>query len=114
MIWVISIPINFLKIKGMVLHRYDDSDFVECLYDSSNILGSKYIKKDKKLAIIFSSGRQYVYENVKIEDYKKFESAESQGKILHSVIKKYVGNQSKDIVNVLPLLEQIEEIKKNI
>jgi len=91
MIWVIFIPINFLKIKGMVLHRYDDSDFVECLYDSSNILGSKYIKKDKK-----------------------FESAESQGKILHSVIKKYVGNQSKDIVNVLPLLEQIEEIKKNI
>jgi hypothetical protein len=57
----------------MVLNKYEENGSIECLYDSSNILGSKYITTDKKLAIIFGSGRQYVYEGVKYEDYKKFE-----------------------------------------
>ena len=50
---------------------------IECLYDSSNILGSKYITNQKKLAIIFNSGRQYVYEGVTFTDYSKFEKSDN-------------------------------------
>lgn len=98
----------------MVLVKHEENGSIECLYDSSNILGSKYIVNQKKLAIIFNSGRQYVYEGVTFTDYSKFEKSESQGKILHSVIKKYSYSQSKDLVEVKPLLEQIEEIKSTL
>ena len=98
----------------MVLIKHEENGSIECLYDSTNILGSKYIVNEKKLAIIFNSGRQYIYEGVTLTDYSKFEGGESQGKILHSVIKKYSYSQSKEIVDVTPLVEQIEEIKSTL
>ena len=98
----------------MVLIKHEENGSIECLYDSSNILGSKYIVNQKKLAIIFNSGRQYVYEGVTFTDYSKFEKSESQGKLLHSIIKKYSYSQSKDLVDVKPLVEQIEEIKSTL
>ena len=66
------------------------------------------------MAIIFNSGRQYVYEGVTFIDYTKFESSESQGKLLHSVIKKYAYSQSKEIVDVKPMIEQINSIKETL
>lgn len=98
----------------MVLLKHEEENSVECLYDSSNVLGSKYVKNEKKLAVIFKSGIQYVYSNVTNEDYKKFESGESQGKLLNTIIKKYTFEKSKDIVDVKPILEQINDIKNNI
>ena len=98
----------------MVLIKHEENGSIECLYDSSNILGSKYIVNEKKLAIIFNSGRQYVYEGVTFIDYTKFESSESQGKLLHSVIKKYAYSQSKEIVDVKPMIEQINSIKETL
>ena len=98
----------------MVLIKHEEKGSIECLYDSSNILGSKYIVNQKKLALIFNSGRQYVYEGVTFTDYTKFERGESQGKLLHSIIKKYSYSQSKELVDVLPLVEQIEKIKSTL
>jgi len=98
----------------MVLIKHEENGSIECLYDSSNILGSKYIVNQKKLALIFNSGRQYVYEGVTFTDYTKFERGESQGKLLHSIIKKYSYSQSKELVDVLPLVEQIEKIKNTL
>ncbi len=98
----------------MVLIKHEENGSIECLYDSSNILGSKYIVNQKKLALIFNSGRQYVYEGVTFTDYTKFERGESQGKLLHSIIKKYSYSQSKELVDVLPLVEQIEKIKSTL
>lgn len=98
----------------MVLIKHEENGSIECLYDSTNILGSKYVVNEKKLAIIFNSGRQYIYEGVTLTDYSKFEGGESQGKILHSVIKKYSYTQSKELVDVTPLVEQIEEIKSTL
>jgi hypothetical protein len=40
--------------------------------------------------------------------------SESQGKLLHSIIKKYSYSQSKELVDVLPLVEQIEKIKSTL
>jgi hypothetical protein len=98
----------------MVLIKHEENGSIECLYDSSNILGSKYIVNQKKLALIFNSGRQYDYEGVTFTDYTKFERGESQGKLLHSIIKKYSYSQSKELVDVLPLVEQIEKIKSTL
>jgi hypothetical protein len=98
----------------MVLLKHEENGSIECLYDSSNILGSKYVVNEKKLALIFNSGRQYIYEGVTFTDYSKFEGGKSQGKVLHTVIKKYSYSQSKDIVDVQPIVEQINEIKKTL
>ena len=72
----------------MILNKHEENGSIENLYLSSNILASKYNTINKKLAIIFKGGRQYLYHDVKREDYNVFESAESQGKILNSLIKK--------------------------
>tara|TARA_R110000868_G_C10529734_1_gene733931 strand:+ start:123 stop:419 length:297 start_codon:yes stop_codon:yes gene_type:complete len=98
----------------MVLLKHEENGSIECLYDSTNILGSKYVVSERKLAIIFDSGRQYIYEGVKLEDYIKFEGDVSQGKMLHRVIKKYSYSQAKQLVDVQPLVEQIEEIRKTL
>jgi hypothetical protein len=97
----------------MVLNKHEENGAIENIYDSSNILASKYVITTKKLAIIFKGGRQYLYHDVKREDYNTFESAESQGKILNNTIKKYKAERIDEIVNVTPLLEQILILKSN-
>ena len=97
----------------MILNKHEENGSIENIYDSSNILASKYVVATKKLAIIFKGGRQYLYHDVKREDYNTFESAESQGKILNVTIKKYKAEKIDEVVNVTPLLEQISKLKNN-
>jgi hypothetical protein len=97
----------------MILNKHEENGSIENIYDSSNILASKYVVATKKLAIIFKGGRQYLYHDVKIEDYNTFEGAESQGKILNSSIKKYKAERIDEVVNITPLLEQISKLKSN-
>lgn len=69
-------------------------------YDSSNILMSKYVYSDRKLAIIFSKGQQYVYENVLPYHYQKFKIAVSQGKALKEhIIKNYTTQKANFILS---------------
>jgi predicted house-cleaning noncanonical NTP pyrophosphatase (MazG superfamily) len=98
----------------MILLKHEENGSMECLYDSSNVLGSKYIVKERKLAVIFKSGRQYVYNDVTYEEYRKFELAESQGKVLNSVVKGHEYEKVEDIVDVTPMLEQINSIKETL
>jgi len=97
----------------MILNKYEENGSIENVYDSSNIIASKYNTISKKLAIIFNSGRQYLYHDVKREDYNSFESAPSQGKMLHSVIKKYKTDKMDELVDITPILEQISILKGN-
>jgi hypothetical protein len=96
----------------MVLSKNSYEGNIECLYDSSNIVASKYVTKDKKLALIFKSGRQYVYSDVTFIDYNKFETSESQGKTLNTIIQKYSYSRADNDVDVSPLLEQINILKE--
>lgn len=98
----------------MILNKHEESGSIENLYLSSNILASKYNIIKKKLAIIFKGGRQYLYHDVKREDYDIFEKAESQGKILNSVIKKYKTDRVDDVVDVSIIHEQINLIKSTL
>ena len=95
----------------MVLNKHEENGSIENLYDSSNILASKYDIRGKKLAIIFNSGRQYLYHDVSRNDYDVFEGAKSQGKILHSTIKKYKVEKVVDIVDTTLIIEQIQTLK---
>jgi|TARA_R110000824_G_scaffold184427_1_gene365376 hypothetical protein len=97
----------------MVLNKHEENGAIENLYDSSNILASKYDIRGKKLAIIFNSGRQYLYHDVSRNDYDVFEGAESQGKILHSTIKKYKVEKVVDIVDTTLIIEQIQTLKNS-
>jgi len=97
----------------MVLNNHEENGAIENLYDSSNILASKYNIVSKKLAIIFSSGRQYLYHDVTRSDYDLFEGAESQGKMLHSVIKKYKAEKMNDVVETSLIIEQISNLKQS-
>ncbi len=96
----------------MVLSKNSYEGNIECLYDSSNIVASKYVTKDKKLALIFKSGRQYVYSDVTFIDYNKFETSESQGKTFNTIIQKYSYSRADNDVDVSPLLEQINILKE--
>ena len=95
----------------MLLNKHIDNESIENLYESSNILASRYNTISQKLAIIFKGGRQYLYHDVKRTDYNEFENATSQGKILNSKIKKYKSDKIDDIVDTTPILEQIEILK---
>lgn len=96
----------------MVLSKNSYEGNIECLYDSSNVIASKYVTKDKKLALIFKSGRQYVYSDVTFIDYNKFETSESQGRTFNTIIKKYSYSRAENDVDVSPLLEQINKLRE--
>tara|TARA_Y100001980_G_C14385464_1_gene186199 strand:+ start:381 stop:674 length:294 start_codon:yes stop_codon:yes gene_type:complete len=95
----------------MLLHKYKTNEAIENLYNSSNILASKYNIHNNKLAIIFKGGRQYLYHDVKKSDYDIFENAESQGKVLNTHIKNYKVEKIDGTVDITPILEQIEQLK---
>ncbi len=98
----------------MILLKHEENGSIECLYESSNVLGSKYIINEKKLAVIFKSGSQYVYNDVTYDEYRKFELAKSQGKILNSVVKGHDYEKSPNTVDVTPMIEQINKIKETL
>jgi predicted house-cleaning noncanonical NTP pyrophosphatase (MazG superfamily) len=97
----------------MILNRFVNEGTIENIYDSTNVLASKYDSNKRKLAIIFGSGQQYVYHEVTTEDYKKFEEDDSQGKAIHKYIKKYKSEKSTDLVDVSVIKEQVINLKNN-
>ena len=95
----------------MLLNKHIDKESIENIYESSNILASRYNTISQKLAIIFKGGRQYLYHDVKRNDYNEFENAISQGKALNSIIIKYKSDKVENIVDTTPILEQIDILK---
>lgn len=73
----------------MILERVEKDELVKAIYESSNIIASTYNRGNKNLNIVFKNGGSYTYQNVPETDYVRFETAESQGKILNTQIKKY-------------------------
>lgn len=97
----------------MILNTFEQDGKIENIYDSTNVLATKYDVNKRKLAVIFGSGHQYLYHDVTLEDYRKFESDDSQGKAIHKYIKKYKNEKSNDIVDVALIKEQVDKIKES-
>jgi len=70
-----------------ILNEDGSSGYIEAIFNSGNILKTTYFPTLQRLYIAFTRGQTYSYGNFKSEDYKNFESAESQGKFFHSNIK---------------------------
>jgi predicted hydrocarbon binding protein len=95
----------------MLISRKEiDGYIIEALYESSNIVFSRYNKNTNDLDVVFKSGVEYTYKNVASSDYSMFEMAESQGKILNKRIKSYEAVKN-GVVDVELLKEQILEVK---
>jgi len=71
----------------MLLQKKEIKGKTKALYKSSNILASTYSPVTNLLEIIFSNGTRYAYKDVRATDYMRFETAESQGKVLNANIK---------------------------
>lgn len=101
---------NKIKVncKIMLLKRTEDNGVVNALYESSNILASKW--DGENLTVIFKRGASYTYKNVTNRDYTRFETADSQGQILNSHIKNYSFDKN-DTVNEIKIINEINEAK---
>ena len=101
----------------MVLNEQQNENIFIAYYDSSNILMSKYIYDEKKLAIIFAKGHQYIYENVLPYHYQRFKVSESQGKALKEFIAANYKGFKADVLLDKDVLDgvkkEIEDMKKN-
>ena len=89
---------------------YDDR-MERVWYESSNIVYSECddIEDElKKLRIVFKDGRQYQYEDVKVNDYLLFRENLSQGKALNQFIKPSYLATRLDDVDVQLIKESME------
>ena len=60
--------------------------YIECIYNSENVLMSIFFPKTNILYISFNRGHTYKYLNINEEKYKEFENSESQGKFFFKEI----------------------------
>lgn len=100
----------------MLLNEQQNGNEFIAFYDSSNILMSKYIYDQRKLAVIFGKGQQYVYEGVIPYHYQRFKASQSQGKGLKDFItanyKAVKADGGLDGEMLAGIKKQIEEMKK--
>lgn len=95
----------------MLLQSVQDQEGkVSSLYDSTNVLASKYDPSSRKFVIIFNNGGQYLYEDVTKHTFDEFQKAKSQGNAVHSIIKRHHAKKV-GIVNVETIIEDIEKLK---
>jgi len=71
----------------MLITLEEKDNYIESIYDSSNIVASKYIRESEILYIIFKNNKVYSYTPVNEELFNQFQLNESQGKFFISHIK---------------------------
>lgn len=97
----------------MLIEKQVNGDVVVSHYNSSNLLVSEYNQLSKDLIITFKNGGKYKYSGVPATDYMRFELADSQGKLLNSVIKPNYAYERLDDIDADSLAKKIQEIKQN-
>jgi hypothetical protein len=112
-------------VNKKIINDEDESiGYVECIYDSSNLLTSTYFPKTNVLYISFHKGGTYKYLNISEEFYNKFEKSESQGKFFINEIKskveypfskefKLYENEINDAKNIVKEWKEAKERLKN-
>jgi hypothetical protein len=94
----------------MILKRQEKEGKIKAIYSSSNICASVYNTITNELTIIFNHGGQYKYTDVAKTDYMRFETADSQGSVLNTNIKKYTSSKL-DNVDTTEILKEVAELK---
>ena len=97
----------------MILKRKEKEGVIKAIYSSSNICASVYNTVTNELSIIFNHGGQYKYTDVAKTDYMRFETADSQGSVLNTHIKKYTTSKL-DNVDTTEILKEVEQLKDEV
>lgn len=95
----------------MILKKVERDGVIDCLYDSSNIVGSQYNENNKTLSVIFKNGGKYTYSDVPKVEYLIFEGSPSQGKVLNTRIKQY-SFVNEGIVSIDDYILEIEKVRE--
>jgi hypothetical protein len=94
----------------MILKRKEKDGIIKAIYSSSNICASVYNNITNELTIIFNHGGQYKYTDVAKTDYMRFETADSQGSVLNTNIKKYTSSKL-DKIDTTEILKEVADLK---
>lgn len=99
----------------MILERIEKDNSVNAIYESSNIVASAYDKNKNELNITFKHGGNYTYQGVSETDYMRFETADSQGKVLNSHIKSHptLKHENVDINEIIKKIKAIS-VEENV
>lgn len=100
----------------MILKRQEKNGIIKAMYSSSTICASVYDTNTKDLTIIFNNGGQYKYPSVEMTDYTRVETADSNGSVFNTYIKKkYTNFEKLDKLNdstIEAILKEIETLKE--
>jgi predicted ATP-grasp superfamily ATP-dependent carboligase len=100
----------------MILKRQEKNGIIKAMYSSSTICASVYDTNTKDLTIIFNNGGQYKYPSVEMTDYTRVETADSNGSVFNTYIKKkYPTFEKLDKLNdstIEAILKEIESLKE--
>ena len=91
----------------MLLQKKESDGKTKALYKSSNVLASTYNPVSNVLEVIFKGGTRYAYKDVRATDYLRFETAESQGKVLNANIKPNYEVEKLDNVDPSKVVEAV-------
>lgn len=95
----------------MLLDSVEDQEGnISSLYDSTNVIASKYNPKNRKFVIIFNNGGQYLYEDVTKNTFDDFQKSKSQGSAVHSIIKKH-HSKKIGLIDVSLIIDDIIKLK---
>jgi len=95
----------------MILKRREKNNEIKAIYDSSNIIASIFNTEPNELQLIFKSGIKYKYPNVSKSDYMRLETADSQGVIFNTHIKKYIFEKLGN-VDISKILDEGKSIRE--
>jgi hypothetical protein len=95
----------------MILKRIEKNNEIKAIYDSSNVIASIFNTETNELQLIFKSGIKYKYPNVSKSDYMRLETADSQGVIFNTHIKKYIFEKLGN-VDISKILDEGKSIRE--
>jgi hypothetical protein len=99
----------------MILKRQEKNGKIKAMYSSSTVCASVFDTASKDLIVIFNNGSQYKYPSVELTDYTRFETADSNGSVFNTYIKKkytnYVKLDKLDETTISAIMKEVDELK---
>lgn len=100
----------------MILKRQEKNGKIKAMYSSSTVCASVFDTETRNLTVIFNNGSQYMYPAVDLTDYTRFETADSNGSVFNTYIKKKYTNFVKldklEEATISAIMKEVDELKE--
>lgn len=100
----------------MILKRQEKNGKIKAMYSSSTVCASVFDTETRNLTVIFNNGGQYMYPAVDLTDYTRFETADSNGSVFNTYIKKKYTNFVKldklEEATISAIMKEVDELKE--